>query len=122
MTVICDYCKNPALRVTGREHYPHRPDLYDKIIYSCKPCNASVGCHPGTDKPLGRLADPKLKRAKMAAHRAFDPLWKGGSMRRGEAYRWLAEKLSLSSEECHIGMFDETMCRRVILVVKEANP
>lgn len=115
---LCEYCNNAAEKVTGREVYPHRPDLYEKIIYRCRPCNASVGCHPGTDKPLGRLANQPLKKAKMAAHAAFDPLWKSKKMKRGEAYKWLAAALGLSVDDCHIGMFDEAMCKRVIEAVR----
>lgn len=33
---------------------------------------------------------------------------------RGAAYKWLAGELGISAEQCHIGMFDETMCQRVI--------
>lgn len=112
--VICDYCGNPARLVAGNEMYPHRPDLYQIRAYKCTPCDASVGCHPGTTKPLGRLADADLRREKMAAHAAFDPLWKSGKMKRGMAYGWLAKKLNIEKEHCHIGMFDAEMCRRVV--------
>lgn len=118
MFVTCAYCGWPADKVTGREQYPHRPDLYEKIIYRCEPCKASVGTHPGTDRPLGRLANRALKQAKMAAHEAFDPLWRNGSMKRSEAYKWLAAELAITAEECHIGMFDEDMCAAVIAAVQ----
>lgn len=52
----CAYCGKPAALVTGRKIYPHRQDLWDKKIWECAPCEALVGCHPGTIKPLGRLA------------------------------------------------------------------
>ena len=35
-------------------------------------------------------------------------------MKRGEAYRWLAERLSMAREDCHIGMFDVADCQRVV--------
>lgn len=119
--VSCDYCGQPAERVTGAEIYPRRPDLAGKTLWRCEPCGAYVGCHPGTDKPLGRLADAELRRAKMAAHAAFDPLWRSGDMRRGQAYRWLAERLGIDSSECHIGMMDAATCRRVAAVCQEAS-
>jgi hypothetical protein len=52
----------------------------------------------------------------MAAHEAFDTLWKGqgASMSRKDAYTWLAERLGISSDECHIGRFDKAMCGKVV--------
>lgn len=115
-TVICDYCGDAAELVTGRDVYPYRPDLYSKKIYRCVPCNALVGCHEGTETPLGRLANPELRKAKMAAHAAFDPIWKGGHKKRGSAYAWLRDQLGISKDACHIGMFDVAMCNKVITI------
>ncbi len=112
--VICPYCNTPAALRDGMAVYPHRPDLKHKHFWVCNDCDAWVGCHPGTNRPLGRLANGALRRAKMAAHAAFDPLWKSGAMRRKQAYTWLAGKLGIAVENCHIGMFDEADCQRVI--------
>lgn len=114
LTPICNYCGNFSKKVTGKDIYPHRKDLYKKIIYSCSNCNAYVGCHGDSDKPLGRLANPELRKAKSAAHRAFDPLWKEKHMKRKEAYKWLAEVLGINGKDCHIGMFDVETCKKVI--------
>jgi hypothetical protein len=115
----CPYCGEPSEKATGKEIYPHRPDLYEKTFYRCTPCKAYVGCHPGTENPLGRLANAELRKAKNAAHAAFDPRWKGqkGRVRR-EQYKWLAEQLGISKDDCHIGMFDVDMCRRVVEVCR----
>lgn len=119
MSLICPYCNLDAPMVGGDEIYPHRPDLYHKHFYRCPQCKAFVGCHPGTAKPLGRLADEKLRKAKMAAHASFDRLWKnGGKMSRREAYAWLASALGIPSKQCHIGMFDLDGCERVLEVVR----
>lgn len=117
--MICNYCSQEAKRVTGKETYPHRPDLFHKIIYECKPCDASVGCHPGTDKPLGSLANRKLRSKRRAAHAVFDPLWKSGRMPRQRAYQWLADLLEIHRTKCHIGMFDEETCQLVINFCKQ---
>lgn len=85
-------------------------------------CDSFVGCHPNSEKPLGRLADKKLRNAKMAAHAAFDPLWKWKSRRdrvgsqeaRRAAYSWLASNLGIQKDFCHIGMFDTETCGRVV--------
>lgn len=113
-TVICPYCQQKARLADGAYIYPHRRDLADKPFYLCEPCDAFVGCHPGTLKPLGRLADAKLRSAKSAAHATFDPIWKTKQKTRSEAYAWLATELGISPDECHIGMFDFETCRRTV--------
>lgn len=35
-------------------------------------------------------------------------------MKRRAGYRWLAARLGIPEDQCHIGMFDVAMCRRVI--------
>lgn len=124
--VLCDYCGQQAQLQTGRQVYPHRRDLHDRRFYVCPPCDARVGCHPGTTEPLGRLANAALRQAKQAAHAAFDPLWqdnqsRGGrragrrrNERRKRAYAWLAEQLGIAEKDCHIGMFDVATCQRVV--------
>ena len=116
MTVKCDYCAKQADFVTGEKVYPHRPDLHRKTFYMCEPCGAWVGCHRNNGEPFGRLANAELRRWKMAAHRAFDPLWKEGPFDRNKAYKWLANQLEIKRADCHIGMFDIEMCRRVVTV------
>lgn len=113
----CPYCHKEAVFADGRKIYPHRPDLHDKKYYLCSPCNAYVGCHPSTDKPLGRLANKELREAKMKAHSIFDPLWKSKTMKRSHAYEMLAEKLGITKNQCHIGMFDVDTCKRVVEVL-----
>lgn len=118
---ICPYCKKFSQKVTGERIYPQRADLFSKTFYLCAPCNAYVGCHDGTAQPLGRLADAKLRKAKLMAHDAFDPWWKSKKMKRGEAYRWLAQQLGIDGSDCHIGMFDLETCQKVIDICKN-NP
>jgi hypothetical protein len=111
---ICPYCRKPSKRVSGKEVYPHRPDLGGKRFYLCSPCGAWVGCHERTGEPFGRLANAALRRAKQRAHAAFDPIWENGPMDRGEAYAWLASELGIAPEDCHIGLFDEARCLEVV--------
>lgn len=114
LTPICPYCGNWSEKVTGLDIYPHRPDLAEKSFYRCFPCNAYVGCHPNTDKPLGRLSDAPLRKMKSRVHQEFDELWKSGCMTRKEAYKWLADRMGLEKDDCHVGMFDEDQCARAV--------
>lgn len=59
-------------------------------------------------------AGSNLARARINAHMALDVIWKFGAMKRSQAYAWLAKEMKLPIERCHIGMFDETQCARVI--------
>jgi hypothetical protein len=114
MTPICPYCNKQSEQVTGYEIYPHRPDLCFQTFYRCSPCNAYVGCHPQTNKPLGTLANAELRALRSQVHAAFDPIWKKHTMKRTEAYLWLAETLKISFKECHIGMFNKDLCERAL--------
>lgn len=115
---VCPYSGHDSKLVDGSWIYPRRPDLHAKQFYHCGPCNAYVGCHPGTTVPLGRLADAKLRSAKMAAHSNFDRLWKSKKMRRHVAYARLADKMGIPRELAHIGMFDVAQCLRVVELVR----
>ena len=119
--VVCNYCDAPAELVSGMEIYPHRSDLIGLKFWRCQPCGAYVGCHKQNkkydlkgDEPLGRLANAELRKAKSRVHLAFDPKWKDGSLTRQEAYAWLAGRLKIDHEDCHIGMFDVAMCDRAV--------
>lgn len=112
--VLCDYCGTPAMFVDSKVIYGKSYGM----VYLCPNCNAYVGVHKGTDKPLGRLADANLRKWKNAAHKAFDPLWQKGPFRgqRNAAYSWLAEQMKLPVEKTHIGMFDVEKCRKAISI------
>jgi len=116
--VLCPYCGELAKFVDSVEIYGRSYGM----VYLCGPCDAWVGVHEGTDIPLGRLANKALREAKKRAHAAFDPLWNGKMRRDGcsktkarkAGYQWLARQLGIRASECHIGMFDEEMCDRVV--------
>lgn len=121
-TPRCPYCGRDAKLVMGHDVYPHRPDLGSKSFWKCGYCQAWVGCHPRTTVPLGRLANAQLRQAKQRAHALFDPRWlrqrdKGAA--RVKAYAWLAEKLNIAPENCHIGEFDFETCQRAIEVLED---
>lgn len=118
--VFCPYCGQRAEFVDSAEIY--HGQSYG-MIYLCRPCDAYVGCHGRGDTPKGRLANAELRRWKIAAHNAFDPLWKFGPFRgrRNAAYVWLAGQMGLSREETHIGMFDVAQCQQVVQICKSSK-
>lgn len=112
--VVCGYCGNEAVLLSGREVYPHRSDLAGLNFWACKPCDARVGCHRGTKTPLGRLANAELRRLKQQAHAAFDPTWQNTPRTRREQYLRLSVAMGVKSFDCHIGLFNEDQCREVL--------
>jgi len=119
----CRYCLLPAVLLRhGDAGYPYGADYGP--TWTCTPCQSWVGCHPGTENALGGLANAELRKAKQAAHAAFDPLWqakirrdkcsKGQARRAG--YRWLAEQLGIPFKRCHIGYMNLDECRKVVEV------
>ena len=121
MTPTCPYCNSTAVLVGGNVIYPHRPDLVHRKFWRCPclVCDAYVGCHLGSDKPLGRLANQDLRNAKVLAHEFFDRLWRNGKMKRSSAYAWLAKKMKISRNKCHIGMFNVEQCNEAVKHCKE---
>ena len=100
-----------------RPSAPHSElrDPGKRLSWLCRPCWAYVGCHPGTEVPLGTLADAATRKARSRAHAAFDPLWKSGAfgLSRAQAYAWLREVMGLTKETGHIAMMDAEQCDRL---------
>lgn len=121
----CPYCGEDSKLTPSQEIYFGKD--YGPM-WACIPCNAWVGCHKGTERALGRLANSELRKAKMSAHAIFDPLWvakmrKGFSKKeaRTGAYEWLSKEMGIPIEQTHIGMFDIEQCKKVIAICKPYN-
>lgn len=82
--------------------------------YNCQNCNARVGCHKGSKRPLGNVANEVLRLKRMETHQVFDAFWKRRGMTRTAAYKWLAEQMKLPEEKAHIGGFEMDQCQQVI--------
>lgn len=93
--VYCCQCQTvvECLLKSGREIYPHRPDLATIQMYECPYCHNRVGVHKGTYKALGCIPTPEIKRARMYVHNLMDPLWKSGKIKRGELYKRVSKEL-----------------------------
>lgn len=114
----CPFCGAEAQLVTQHQVYGRR---YGRggWIWACSRwpvCDSYVGCHPGTTKPLGTMANSALRRARSKAHEAFDPLWKDRHMNRNKAYAKLAKDFGF---KVHIGQSDLATCGRIEAWAKE---
>jgi len=121
--ILCQYCMIPTKLVTGKEIHPHREYLHKRYYWRCPVCKAYVGCHKNTIQPLGNVANYELRKYRVKAHKAFDPLWKSGKNKyfrsRTKAYKWLANKLNISIYDCHIGRMSINTCKKVIMICKD---
>jgi hypothetical protein len=67
---------------------------------------------------LKPLVSPETHAARIAAHDAFDRLWKGGTFSRGEGYRRLQIAMGMTSKECHISQMTAEQAARVVEIVR----
>ena len=111
MKPICPYCQKPAKLIDSAAVYNGRS--YG-LIWDCRPCDAYVGVHKGTENALGTLANHETRRARMRAHAAFDPLWQREGMSRKGAYGLMQAVMGMTAEEAHISRMTVEQCHRLI--------
>ncbi len=90
----CPYCGSPVVLRSADGIY--RENSQGAMLYVCSrypECDAYVKVHPGTNIPMGSLANHELRTLRRTAHYYFDQLYKIGRMTRQESYRWLADKI-----------------------------
>ena len=109
--VKCPYCGRTAVLRDAR--YVYKENALDRHLYVCSgypECDSYVGVHAGTLLPKGSLANADLRHKRIETHRLFDAIWKNGILSRKDAYRWLQDIFSLSSNQAHIGEFSDYRC------------
>lgn len=112
----CRFCSGRVDLVNNAAFYGGR-EFGWPLAYACSECGARVGCHPGTDIPLGTLADKETILARRAAHAAFDPLWQNkGPGTRARAYRDLSK--AMGRKAAHISWMDAADCLQVVKLVQ----
>lgn len=111
---ICPHCGSDVDFVNNSKIYGKEFGDWP-WAYLCrnKVCDSYIGVHSGTRHALGTLADAPTRAARKTAHSAFDQIWKTKTMKRGEAYRWLAKELDIEPWRCHIGWFGVGYCKQV---------
>lgn len=106
----CRYCGGAVRMVRNREIYGRDHGRWP-FAYLCGGCGAYVGVHPDTDVPLGTLANAQLRGARRGEKKHFEKLRNTGVLgSRGDAYRWLAAEMGITTDECHWGLFEVDQC------------
>lgn len=108
--MICPYCKKEAEWVENKAVYGKNYGT-SYMMYLCRPCDAYVGCHNNSRKPLGVMTNKEGREWRKRAHAAFDPLWKSGGMSRGAAYGKLNK---FFGRDIHIGESDVETCQKIL--------
>ena len=125
VNIKCPYCGSRALLRPASVVYGSKAADPAAPYYVCArypACDAYVAAHRDTRLPMGTLADRKLRRKRIEAHKGFNQLWESGLMGKKQAYRWLQAKLGLPEQEVHIGRFSLLRCEQVIRLCKEYFP
>ena len=118
-TMRCPYCGSSVIYRSADGIYKNNSK--GAMLYVCSKypeCDAYVTTHEGTRVPMGIMADGRLRKKRIDAHRSFDKLYKSGLMDRREAYRWLAHMTQSPLGKAHIGQFGEYYCD---VVIKESR-
>ena len=115
----CPYCGSRTELRSADGIYHDNHD--NTMLYVCRNyprCDAYVRVIPGTTKPMGTMANGKLRAMRTEAHRYFNQLYIRGIMTKTEAYQWLSDTIGLPLSKSHIGDMGEYYCE---LVVRESQ-
>lgn len=106
----CPYCQKLAEWTSNEIVYGKK---YGRsfMCYYCKDCDAYVGCHNNTRKPLGTMANKELRQKRIKAHAIIDELWKSKKYFRRTVYKRLSEAFG---KQVHIGLADQKECDDII--------
>ena len=118
----CPKCGGPVSVENNRVIYGRSYGAYPWcVVCADRMCGCAVGFHPGTNIPLGTMADQPTRKARSQCKDAFNALWLQGAMTRDRAYEWLARELGLPPEECHIGRFDIDQCNAAMAAIERRS-
>lgn len=110
----CPYCGKKAEWCENSRIYGKR---FGKsyMCYYCESCNAYVGCHQNSMKPLGTMANKELREWRIKTHAVIDPLWKNKNKSRREIYEFLNYSLGY---DVHVGAANIEECKEIIKIIQ----
>lgn len=114
-TMRCPYC-GATVELRSADGI-YKENKNQTMLYVCRnypACDAYVRVHPGTNIPVGTMANRKLRVLRETAHTYFDRLHTSGIMTKEEAYYWLANLIQAPLGKAHIGYLGEYYCKRVM--------
>lgn len=109
----CPYCKKEAEYIDSKDYYSNGVSY--GMMYICRPCDAYVGTHKNSGKPLGTIANKELRELRKKCHKLFDPLWKKSQLTRKGAYKFLEIKTGIK----HIAQASKEDCEKIIKTLED---
>lgn len=93
-------------------------------FYGCSKWPKCGGAHSAhvDGTPMGVPADQATRTKRREAHNSFDSLRIKLVWSRRYSYEWLAKRMNLSAEQCHIGRFSIAQCEQAINICEKARP
>lgn len=122
--VKCPYCGVPARLRPANFLYGKRPEYTGKHYYVCTNypvCDAYVAAHHADKRPMGFLANGKLRQKRKIAHIELNKFQHTSGMTKWAVYVWLAAKMGLNEEQTHIGKFTENQCDQAIQLCRQGT-
>lgn len=115
MEIYCCGCESKvdARLTSGKEIYPHRPDLFSIPMWKCDSCKNYVGCHHKTKdrtRPLGCIPTKAVMQLRKKIHATLDPIWKNSKrkqVRRRALYAIISEKIGRKYHTANIRSVEE---------------
>jgi hypothetical protein len=108
--ISCPYCNGMAKLQSANRIWPNKGFSPLYICENYPRCDSYVRCHEGSDRPLGTLANKRLRGLRKTAHDLFDPLWQAGDNPLGRSLAYeVARKVMGQTEEFHIGNLDASV-------------
>jgi len=116
--LVPDHCpKCGATIVLRSAEGIYKENKNNTMLYICSNyphCDMYVRTHPGTTKPVGTLADARLRKLRREAHFYFNQLYESGAMTDDDAYTLLMNIVQAPRSKAHIGYLGEYYCQQVI--------
>lgn len=119
--IRCPYCGSLATKRSANFVYGKnaRDNHYLYVCARYPKCDSYVNANK-KGLPMGTLANKKLRKKRIAAHKSLDRIWKKGFMTKDQVYVWLQSKFCMTEKQMHIGNFGEYYCNRVIYECNKA--
>lgn len=122
--VKCPYCGASARLKPANFLFGKKPEYTGKHYYVCgnfPKCDSYVAAHHADKRPMGFLANGKLRQKRKTAHIELNKFQHTSGMTKWAVYVWLAAKMGLNEEQTHIGKFTESQCDLAIRLCREGS-
>lgn len=130
-TIYCCGCEKDveARLTTNVEIYPHitqvpSPPWLQHHAWICDTCKNYVGTHSKTKdptRPLGVISTQEMRDERRVLHDMIDPLWKNGSMKRGEVYQEISKRFGKKYHTGDLRSIDEVNQVKQIVIELRAE-